>query len=1200
MANLANRYRPSTWEDVTEQKLVVDMLKSMCDDPNFNTRNFLLIGPAGCGKANTLDTEILTPDGFIKMGDIQIGQSVFTHSGSIGKVSGVFPQGKRDIYRITLQDKTHIDVSDEHINVVYRYNEDKKQREDFQVTTSELIELFETTRFKLRIDTPSVDWEYSDVPIDPYLLGCLLGDGGLSNNFQFSGIEEDIIDSVDTILRRDWNCKLTPITSSDCDYDIVSCDELHYKYEFHFEGLRFNGCKKFQDFLVSKGYPKFDASTLIRLGISGNCKHVLKYHPELSNVSCVINPEYVSWNSGLAIKNELSILNLMNKRSDEKHIPKCYLYNSREVRLKLLQGLFDTDGTIDKSGSTEFTTSSKQLSDDFEFLVRSLGCRDTVSCSRSSYTDADGDKHSGRLQYYHYIKFPSDLQFYSSCKHKERFKIRQNEPIRNIVSIEYRGREECQCIMVDHPDHTYICGNGFIPTHNTTLARIMGNYVNEGKGEPIEIDAASNNGIDAVRNIIDQARSYPVGQNWKIFILDECFHKDTLISTTSGYKRICELKKGDVVHNMTGTANVKNVFKNSVPTNHLLLIHLNSGQDILTTSNHLFFTNDGWVEASNLVNGDELYDYSTMHNLRNYVSNSTLRHEENLLYRMCESVSKTEDGGVSFKLSETRIYKDVSYMWDDLLHSQKCEFSDVFNIVLREIESSTRTFNETEKFVCFAKTGLYLSDLWKTYEHTKERPQEILFERMCEYRSKPSETTAESCGLAILRYMWESICSEVQGSRNLQSTVCEQTDRAKTEGSKITRILNENETEQSYGESCDGSEDDSDERAKRYFASSACESWRKWSIYKASDCAEGGIGRLLDLRISSTDKSSEGQESDALSYQLQTRPCLSRFKDRNRGGWERPFYEISSVIRRKESHITPSVRVESIEVYKRGDNEQSFRSYFSCEELGEEFVDMYDVEVDGHPSYYANDILVHNCHAFSNQAWQALLKTLESGAGKTLFFMATTNPEKIPATILSRVQTFQLSKISLQGIHDRLCYVLESEKSKGQPITYTDDAVNFVAKMANGGMRDSLTLLDKCLAFSNDITIENVTQALNLPEYDDFFELLSAYAKKNNVKITEIVDRVYNSGVNFVKWFENFHSFVINIVKYIYLQDISKTMIPSTYQDKISKYGNPHLVVCLKLANKLMKMNHELKSTQYLQEVALTNLCFVPAPAKKG
>ena len=243
--------------------------------------------------------------------------------------------------------------------------------------------------------------------------------------------------------------------------------------------------------------------------------------------------------------------------------------------------------------------------------------------------------------------------------------------------------------------------------------------------------------------------------------------------------------------------------------------------------------------------------------------------------------------------------------------------------------------------------------------------------------------------------------------------------------------------------------------------------------------------------------------------------------------------------------------------------------------------------------------ILDEVHAFSNQAWQALLKTLESGAGKTLFFMATTNPEKIPATILSRVQTFQLSKISLKGIHDRLCYVLDKEKSEGQSITYTDDAVNFIAKMANGGMRDSLTLLDKCLAFSNDVTIENVTQALNLPEYDDFFELLSAYAKKDNAKITKIVDQIYNSGVNFVKWFENFHSFVINIVKYIYLQDINKTMIPSTYQDKISKYGTAHLVICLKLANKLMAMNHELKSTQYLQEVALTNLCFIPSQ-KKG
>jgi DNA polymerase-3 subunit gamma/tau len=208
--------------------------------------------------------------------------------------------------------------------------------------------------------------------------------------------------------------------------------------------------------------------------------------------------------------------------------------------------------------------------------------------------------------------------------------------------------------------------------------------------------------------------------------------------------------------------------------------------------------------------------------------------------------------------------------------------------------------------------------------------------------------------------------------------------------------------------------------------------------------------------------------------------------------------------------------------------------------------------------------------------------------------MATTNPEKIPATILSRVQSFQLSKISLEGITKRLKYVLDQEIKEGAEITYTDDAVLFVAKLANGGMRDALTLLEKSLSFSKDLTTENLVKALNLPNYDDYFLLLGACAKRDNVKITEIVDRVYNSGVNFQKWFEGFHGFVMNIVKYIFLQDIQKTVIPSYYSDKISKYGTNHVIICLRLANRVLELNNALKTTQYLQETALSYLCTIP------
>lgn len=239
--------------------------------------------------------------------------------------------------------------------------------------------------------------------------------------------------------------------------------------------------------------------------------------------------------------------------------------------------------------------------------------------------------------------------------------------------------------------------------------------------------------------------------------------------------------------------------------------------------------------------------------------------------------------------------------------------------------------------------------------------------------------------------------------------------------------------------------------------------------------------------------------------------------------------------------------------------------------------------------------IVDEVHTFSNPAWQVLLKTLEEGPAKSVFIMCTTNPEKIPATILSRVQTFQLSKISLSGINKRLITVIDRENAEGRNIKYTEDAINYIAKLANGGMRDALTLLDKALAYSNEITSETLTKALNLPNYEDYFLLLSSYAKKDNKEIASIIHRVYNSGVNFVKWFEGWHSFVINIVKYIFLQDINVTMIPSHYSEKISAYGTKHSAICLRLANKLVKLNQELKTTQYLQELALTYLCTVPS-----
>lgn len=236
-------------------------------------------------------------------------------------------------------------------------------------------------------------------------------------------------------------------------------------------------------------------------------------------------------------------------------------------------------------------------------------------------------------------------------------------------------------------------------------------------------------------------------------------------------------------------------------------------------------------------------------------------------------------------------------------------------------------------------------------------------------------------------------------------------------------------------------------------------------------------------------------------------------------------------------------------------------------------------------------LIVDECQCLSYQSWANLLKTLEESPAKTVFIFLTTNPEKIPATILSRVQTFQLSKISVEGITNRLKQIIDCENKEGRNITYTEDSVSYIAKLSGGGLRDALTLLDKSLAYSESITSENLMIALNLPAYDDYFALLGAYSKHDNESIAKIIDKVYNSGVNFVKWFEGFHSFVINITKFIFIQDINATMIPAHYADKLTKYNVKHANVCLKLASKLLKLVADLKTTSYLQEVALTYLC---------
>ena len=133
--------RPQTLNDYVGQEEVkkkMSLYISCFKKKGLTFPHTLIFSTAGKGKAQPLDSLVLTKKGYIPMGDIKVGTKVLDGKGNETEVLGVFPQGERDVYKITFSDGSSIEVSDEHLNYVYRYNDNKKKNEYMTLTTKEL------------------------------------------------------------------------------------------------------------------------------------------------------------------------------------------------------------------------------------------------------------------------------------------------------------------------------------------------------------------------------------------------------------------------------------------------------------------------------------------------------------------------------------------------------------------------------------------------------------------------------------------------------------------------------------------------------------------------------------------------------------------------------------------------------------------------------------------------------------------------------------------------------------------------------------------------------------------------------------------------------------------------------------------------------------------------------------------------------
>lgn len=193
--------------------------------------------------------------------------------------------------------------------------------------------------------------------------------------------------------------------------------------------------------------------------------------------------------------------------------------------------------------------------------------------------------------------------------------------------------------------------------------------------------------------------------------------------------------------------------------------------------------------------------------------------------------------------------------------------------------------------------------------------------------------------------------------------------------------------------------------------------------------------------------------------------------------------------------------------------------------------------------------IVDECHSISSQGWQAFLKCIEEPPKYTIFIFCTTDPQKIPATILNRVMRFNLTRVKTNSIMERLKYVCKQEGFANY-----DESCDYISKMACGGVRDALAMLEKCAGFSNDLCILNVLQCLGNFSYQTFFDLTNFIIDGKEQEIIGIVENCYSNGNDLSLFINQYLEFVLDLTKYCIFRSMDVTKIPLSLEESV-KYA---------------------------------------------
>ena len=222
--------------------------------------------------------------------------------------------------------------------------------------------------------------------------------------------------------------------------------------------------------------------------------------------------------------------------------------------------------------------------------------------------------------------------------------------------------------------------------------------------------------------------------------------------------------------------------------------------------------------------------------------------------------------------------------------------------------------------------------------------------------------------------------------------------------------------------------------------------------------------------------------------------------------------------------------------------------------------------------------IIDECHMLSTGAWNAMLKLIEEPPAQTVFIFCTTDPQKIPATIISRVQRYDFQRITYQSVVDRLKQILDWENETNQEdIIYDMEALGYIAKLADGGMRDAITLLDKCLSYDLNLSVKTVVEALGTIDYNIMFDLTDNIIDSKADEVVKIIEEAHRSGVDLKQFMKLYMNFLLDVYKYFLIGDFEYLQIPSTYEEALNGYTDEEYQDIKELLDEVIRLNADIK-----------------------